>query len=301
MSKASETVIGGWSGVYCILTTPFKPDLTLDLGGYRKNVEHAISGGVDVLVTMGTQGEFYALDLDERLAILDATVEAAAGRVPIIAGTASNDFRVTLSLHRRIRELEIDAAMLLPPTLVQPTPASMARYLDGLQEEVAVNIVLYNAPSRVGFGWSPDNLAELAQASARTIGVKQADLDAQIMSDTVERCRGKMAVIGGSEAVFFQSLALGMVGCTSTTATAVPKPFVEIADLVASGRLGDAQAAHYRLAPLRDAIRKFGHAAAVKILLDEMGLAGGPLRPPLPAISDEARRGVTTAARAAGL
>lgn len=301
MRSASQTPNGGWTGVYCILTTPFKPDLTLDVEGYRRNVEHAIGGGVDVLVTMGTQGEFYALDLDERLALLDATVEVTAGRVPIIAGTASNDFRVTLSLHRRVRELGIDAAMLLPPTLVQPTTASMASYLDGLQGAVAVDIFLYNAPSRVGFGWSPTNLAHLAEAQDRVVGVKQADLNAQTMAETVERCDGKMMVVGGSEAVFFQSLALAMVGCTSTTATAAPRPFVEIAKLVETDRIAEARAAHYRLAPLRDAIRKFGHAAAVKIILDEMGLAGGPLRPPLRAISDEARRSVRIAAQAAGL
>ncbi|MBI3976883.1 MAG: dihydrodipicolinate synthase family protein [Chloroflexi bacterium] len=290
-----------WRGIHVILITPFREDLSLNLDGHRRNVRHAVNGGAHVLVLMGTQGEFHSLSFEERKALIQVTVEEVGGRLPVIVGASHVHTLEAVELSRFARAAGADAVMLTPPYFAQVSPTSVKDHVLRVAREADVNVFLYNAPERAGFNWTPEMLLDLVSADPRIVGVKQATPNVHELAETVALVDDKMAVIGGSEAMIYQTLALGMIGCTSTTASFLAGPFVEMYNLIRENRYVEARTLFLRLAPLRRAFKAVGHAAGVKIGMDLVGLAGGPVRPPLPLASAEGRALMARAFDEAGL
>ena len=277
-----------WRGIHTILTTPFREDLSLDREGMARNVSFAADSPAHVLVVLGTQGEFAAVTDEERLEVMRIAVEANQGRKPIMLGVSHSGTVAAVELTRYAKELGADAVMATPPYFNNVNDASILDHFRRIAE-VGVPVFLYNAPPRVGYSLRPALIAELADL-AGVAGIKQATQNTRELDETVALAADKMALIGGAEAMIWPCLALGMIGNTATTASFWPESVVEIYDAAVRGDAHEAQTLYLRLAEYRMLCKAAGHAAVVKAGMDMVGLAGGPVRPPLPVMTEAHRQ-----------
>ena len=273
-----------WKGIHTILTTPFREDLSLDREGMARNVSFAADSSAHVLVVLGTQGEFAAVTDEERLEVMRIAVETNQGRKPVMLGVSHSATVAAVELTRYAKELGADAVMATPPYFNNVNDASIRDHFERIAE-VGVPVFLYNAPPRVGYSMRPAMIAELADV-AGIAGIKQASQNAVELDETVALAADRMALIGGAESMIWTCLALGMIGNTATTASFWPESVVEIYDAAVRGDAHEAQALYLRLAEYRMLCKAAGHAAVVKAGMDMVGLAGGPVRPPLPVMTD---------------
>lgn len=277
-----------WRGIHTILITPFKPDFSLDLDGHRQNVRFAAESRAHVLVCLGTQGEFSSLSVEERRAVMRVTVEETQGRKPVICGVGSSSTLEAVALSRHARELGADAVMAVPPYFAEVTTEGVVDHFRRIVTDARIPLFLYNAPARAGFNLTPQLLERLATIDG-IVGVKQATRNVTELEETVALVGLRMAVIGGAEAMIWPALALGMIGSTSTAASFMPDPMTAIYDAAVAGRMGEGIRRYYEQSEFRAISKVVGHAAAVKVGMDLVGLAGGPVRPPLQSPSPDQR------------
>ena len=273
-----------WRGIHTILTTPFRDDLSLDREGMARNVSFAADSSAHVLVVLGTQGEFAAVTDEERLEVMRIAVETNQGRKPVMLGVSHSATVAAVELTRYAKELGADAVMATPPYFNNVNDASIRDHFQRIAD-VGVPVFLYNAPPRVGYSLRPALIAELAEIDG-VAGIKQASQNAVELDETVALAADRMALIGGAESMIWTCLALGMIGNTATTASFWPESVVEIYDAAVRGDAHEAQALYVRLAEYRMLCKAAGHAAVVKAGMDMVGLAGGPVRPPLPVMTE---------------
>lgn len=267
-------------GIHTILVTPFKKNYELDIEGHKKNVDFAAKSSAHALVCLGTQGEFHSLNSDEQKQIMKATVEANAGRKPIICGTAHSSTLEAEALTKYAKEIGADAVLMTPPYYSQVTWKGVHDHFARISQNVDMPIIMYNAPDRVGFNLTPEHLVQLS-ALDNVVGVKQASRNIMELEESVSQAGSKLAVFGGSEAMMWPCMALGMVGSSSTAASFMPQYFVDIYDAYKQGRMQEGYDKFMALAPFRRLSKKLGHASVVKAAMDRIGLVGGPMRPPL--------------------
>jgi 4-hydroxy-tetrahydrodipicolinate synthase len=267
-------------GVHTILITPFTSDYGLDLRGHRRNVEFAAKSNAHALVCLGTQGEFHSLNSDEQKEIMKVTVEANAGRKPIICGTAHSSTLEAQELTRYAKEIGADAVLMTPPYYSQVTWKGVYDHFARIASKVDLPIILYNAPDRAGFNLTPEYLVKLAEID-QIVAVKQASRNIMEIEETISQAGSKLAVFGGSEAMMWPVMALGAVGSSSTAACFMPQYFVDLYDAAIAGNYELGKSMFAKLSPFRMLSKRVGHAALVKAAMDRIGLAGGPMRPPL--------------------
>lgn len=267
-------------GIHTIMVSPLTADYDVDTAGLRRDVEFAASSNAEAIVVLGTQGEFPAFSADEAKLIMKTAVEASAGRKPVVCGSSRSSTLEALELTRYAEEIGADAVLLTPPYFSQVKWEGVYDHFARISNDTSIPIIIYNAPERVGFDVVPQQLLKLAELE-NVVAVKQASRNIVSLEETVSQVGDAMAVFCGSEAMMWPALALGMVGSSTTAASFMPQYFVDLYQAAVERRFQDGLDLYMRLAPLRRLSKRVGHAAVVKAVLDRMGLAGGPVRPPL--------------------
>lgn len=273
-------------GIHTILTTPLTSDFELDEAGLAKNVEFGANSEAHALVCLGTQGEFPTFSTEERKRIMQITVEAADGKKAVVCGTSSSNTREALELTQYAQELGAQAVLVTPPYFSQVKWDGVFGHFKTLSDESDIDIWVYNAPSRQGYDVTPPQMVELADLE-HVVAVKQATQNIVSLEETVSQVSDKLTVFGGSEAMMWPCFALGMAGSSTTGATFMPQYFVDMYNAAVERRWDDGAKLYQDLAPLRRIAKANGHAATVKAASELVGLAGGPVRPPLSTPSAE--------------
>lgn len=294
------------SGAFTALVTPFAADGGLDEVALRRFVRWQIMAGIDGLVPCGTTGETPTLSLDERDRVLAITLEARAerpsgSRVPVIAGTGTNDTRATIAATRRAAVLGADAALVVCPYYNRPDQRMLAAHFTAVADEGDLPIVLYNVPSRTGTNLAAETQLRLAR-HPRIVGVKEASGNLEQIATVIrDRPRG-FAVLAGDDAWTLALMAMGADGVVSVAANEIP---AEMAALCAAAQAGDwegARTIHARWLPLFRANFAGGpNPVPVKAALELMGLLDDRHRPPLLPLEDGAREQLALVLGAAGL
>jgi 4-hydroxy-tetrahydrodipicolinate synthase len=267
-------------GIHSILTTPLHQDQTVDYEGLKRNTEFGANSNVDALIVLGTQGEFYAFDTEEKKEIIRVTVEAAAGKKPVIAGTADSGTMTAVKLTQFAKDVGADAVIVTPPYYCAVSMDGVYAHFEQLNQ-VGIPIVVYNAPPRQGYNLTPEFLVKLCQLE-NIVAIKQATQNIVEQEKTLALLGEKVSVFGGSEAFMYPVLALGHCGTSTTAATCFPQYFVDIYEAMEAGDYKKAKVMYDALEPLRRVCEKLGHAAVVKYISEKFfGLAGGPMRLPL--------------------
>ncbi|MBI5234948.1 MAG: 4-hydroxy-tetrahydrodipicolinate synthase [Deltaproteobacteria bacterium] len=275
------------TGTYTALVTPFR-DGAIDEAALRQHVDHQIQNGINGLVPCGTTGESATLNYDEHIRVIELTVEAAAGRVPVMAGTGSNSTAETIMLTRQAEKLGASAALLITPYYNKPTQQGLYEHYKKVSEEVSIPLVLYNVPGRTGVNMLPETVARLS-ALKNIVGVKEATGDLKQVSEVMEFSKKGFIVLSGDDFTTLPMLAVGGHGVISVTSNVAPKDVSAMVRAYLSGSYEEAMKLHYSLQPLHRAMFLETNPSPVKTALAMMGRMKEEFRLPLVRMSEANR------------
>ena len=268
------------------LVTPFHHG-QFDETRFQQLVEWQIESGSHGLVIAGTTGEPSALSLEEREHVLETAVKHARRRVPVLAGTGTNNHAETLRLTRFAKRIGVDAALVVVPYYVRPSQEGLYRYFRTIADEVDIPIVIYNIPGRTAVNMEPATIARLARDCRNIIGVKEANKDFEHVTRVLHLCGRTFLVYSGIELLCFPVLAVGGAGHVSATGNVLPREVAQLYDLAASGRWDAARELHYHLLPMNEALFLETNPVPVKTVLGLMGKIDPEVRLPLAPMSPE--------------
>jgi len=274
-------------GAISALVTPFK-DGNIDEAGLRRIIEFQIKNGIDGLVPCGTTGESATLTYEEHDRVIALTIEIAAGRVPVIAGTGSNSTTETILLTKNAKKAGADAALLITPYYNKPTQLGLYEHYRKVAEEVDIPIVLYNVPGRTSVNMLPETVARLSEIE-NIIGIKEATGDLKQVSDIIEFSRKGFSVVSGDDFTTVPLLSIGGQGVISVSSNVVPAEMSAMVRDYLEGRFAEAVAAHYRLQALHRVMFVETNPIPVKTALYLTGMIEEEFRLPLVPMSEANR------------
>ncbi len=288
-----------FEGVLTALVTPFR-DGEIDESALRALVDRQIEAGIDGLVPCGSTGESATLSHAEHRRVVEIVVHATRGRVPVLAGSGSNNTREAIELTIYAKEAGADGALLISPYYNKPTQEGLYLHYAEIARRTAFPLVLYNVPSRTASNMLPATVARLADLE-QVVGIKEACGDLGQISDVIQHCPEDFCVLSGDDALTLPILAIGGKGVISTAANVAPSEFVS---LVRSFRAGDGDTArrcHLRLLPLISALFVETNPIPVKAALHLAGAIGPEIRLPLTPITAPNRERLQVVLKELGL
>ena len=288
-----------FEGVLTALVTPFRNG-ELDESALRALVERQIEAGVDGLVPGGSTGESATLSHAEHRRVVEIVVHATRGRVPVVAGTGSNNTREAIELTLHAKEAGADGALLISPYYNKPTQQGIYLHYAEIARRTAFPLVPYNIPGRTASNVLPATVAKLAELE-QVVAIKEACGDLAQISDVIDRCPESFSVLSGDDALTLPILAVGGKGVISTTSNVAPAEMVALVRSFRSGDLETARRCHRRLAPLFDALFAETNPIPVKAALHLMGAIGPEIRLPLTPLTEPNRERLQVVMKELGL
>lgn len=264
-------------GSMTALVTPFKNG-KLDEKTLTQLVRRQIKGGTDGLVPVGTTGESPTLSYREHERVIEIVIEAAGGKVPVIAGTGSNSTEEAVMLTRFAKKAGADAALLVVPYYNKPTQEGLYRHFEKVAKSVDIPIILYNIPGRSAVALTPETVARLAKIET-IVGIKEATGSMDQTSHILSLC--DIIVLSGDDSLTLPLLALGAKGVISVLSNLVPEVVSQMVDAYFAGNHGKAQKLHYKMFPLCRAMFIETNPMPIKRAMKLMGLCGDEIRLPL--------------------
>jgi len=266
-------------GCITALVTPMKGG-HVDFDALERLVDWQIAEGVDGLVSVGTTGESATLDVDEHVAVIRATVAAARGRVPVIAGAGANATSEALELTRASEEAGADALLHVTPYYNRPSQEGLYRHFEAIAQATRLPIVLYNVPTRTGCDLATDTVVRLL-AFDHIVAVKDATGNLVRGTDLVARVGHKMAVLSGDDGTTLPLYACGGKGVISVVSNVAPRAMSDMWDAVVEGDWARARARHHELRVLIQLLFAEPSPAPTKAALALLGRSSDELRLPL--------------------
>ena len=289
-----------FSGSIPALVTPFADDGAVCEKTLRELVDWQIAEGSSGIVPVGTTGESPTLSHEEHDRVVEIVVDAVAGRVPVIAGTGSNNTTEAIRLTRHAQEVGADAALVVTPYYNKPTQDGLIAHFTAVHDACDLPIIIYNIPGRSVVDMTPATMGRLAELP-RIVGVKDATGDVARVSETRAACGADFCQLSGEDALALGFNAHGGVGCISVTANVAPRL---CAEFQAATRRGDyATALRYqdRLMPLHEAIFIEPGLAGAKHGLSILGRCRNEVRLPLVGVQPSTGAAIRNAMTHAGL
>lgn len=285
------------------LATPMHADGTLHLDGIPALVEHVLASGVHGIFTPGSQSEAYALNTDERRAVLEATLAAVNGRVPVIAGTGAITTRDAIALTRQAQRSGADAAAIVTPYFITPSQDEIYAYYADIAAAVSLPLLGYSNPGRTGgVRITPATLARLAEDIPHFIGVKDSSGDLAETAAILRACPPDFRVFVGRDTLIYGGLCYGAAGAVGLTMNVAPQFAVELYNAFQANDHALAREKQMQIAVLREGLPRFGsYPVWVKETLTLMGLPAGPARKPIQPLKDDQRVALRKFLQSAGI
>ncbi|MCS7000028.1 MAG: 4-hydroxy-tetrahydrodipicolinate synthase [Bacteroidota bacterium] len=268
-------------GTATALVTPFQKDGNIDVPALARLVELQISEGIEALVPCGSTGESATLTMAERLEVIERTVEFAQRRVPVIAGTGTNDTRTTIELTNRAVEIGADAVLVVTPYYNKPSQKGLIEHYRALIRETDARIILYNVPGRTGVNMTAETQLEVAVLSERIIGTKEASGNLEQIQAIIRDAPPHFAVYSGDDSLTLPIIACGGQGVISVISNYLPRRFGEGVRLALRGDYSAARNVLLDLLPLMQANFLEPNPLPVKYILAQMGFIEEVYRLPL--------------------
>ncbi|CAN7524159.1 4-hydroxy-tetrahydrodipicolinate synthase [Ensifer adhaerens] len=284
------------------LVTPFTATGAVDADGFVAHVEWQIKEGSHGLVPVGTTGESPTLSHDEHKKVVELCIEAAAKRVPVIAGAGSNNTTEAIELAQHAEKAGADAILVVTPYYNKPTQKGLFAHYAAIAESVKLPIVIYNIPGRSVVDMSVETMAALSKAYANIIGVKDATGKIERVSEQRMACGPEFVQLSGEDATALGFNAHGGVGCISVTANVAPRLCAEFQQATLAGDYATALAYQDKLMPLHKAIFMEPGLCGAKYALNRLGRMSRTVRSPLlPTLEPATEAAIDAALRHAGL
>lgn len=281
------------------LITPFRNGI-VDEQAFQTLVERQIAEGSHGLVPCGTTGEGATLSLDEHAHVVALCVEAARGRVPVIAGAGSNNTAHAIELARRAKASRADAVLVVAPYYNKPSQDGLVAHFAAINDAVDIPIFVYNVPARTITDISVETMGRIAQL-ANVVGVKDASADLGRVARHRTLCGEKFTQLSGEDPSALGFNAHGGRGCISVTANVAPTPCAQLQEASLAGDLATARAIDAKLASLHKALFVEPSPAPTKYACSLLGLCGDDMRLPLLTCTEAAKAQVRAAMAEAGL
>ena len=288
-----------FQGSITALITPFKNG-KVDTKAFRKLVEWQIDQGTHGLVPCGTTGESPTLTHDEHREVVELCIEAASGRVPVIAGTGSNSTAEAVELTRHAKSASADGALVVTPYYNKPTQEGLYLHYKAINDCTDIPILIYNIPGRSVVDMTVDTMARLFKLK-NIVGVKDATANMARVSQQRAALGKDFVQLSGEDATALGFMAHGGQGCISVTANVAPALCSEFQLACLGGNFKRALEIQDRLMPLHDALFVESNPGPVKYAASKLGLCNGETRLPLAPLAPASKKKIDEAIAAVGL
>ena len=288
-------------GSIVALVTPMNNHGEVDFENLKQLVEYPVQAGTDAIVSVGTTGESATLSIEENVKAILKTVEFAAGRIPIIAGTGANATSEAVTMTKLLNNSGIVGCLSVVPYYNKPTQEGMYQHFKAIAECTDIPQILYNVPGRTGSDLLPETVGRLS-AIPNIIGIKEATGDISRVQKIKQLAGKDFFVFSGDDASCLEAMKLGAEGVISVTSNVAPKAMAEMCRLARQGQFSEAETINQRLMPLHKNLFIESNPIPVKWACYKLGLIADPtLRLPLTLLSESAQPVVLDALNFAGL
>ena len=288
-------------GSIVALVTPMNNHGEVDFENLKQLVEYHVQAGTDAIVSVGTTGESATLSIEENVKVILKTVEFAAGRIPVIAGTGANATSEAVTMTKLLNNSGIVGCLSVVPYYNKPTQEGMYQHFKAIAECTDIPQILYNVPGRTGSDLLPETVGRLS-AIPNIIGIKEATGDISRVQKIKQLARKDFFVFSGDDASCLEAMKLGAEGVISVTSNVAPKAMAEMCRLARQGHFSEAETINQRLMPLHKNLFIESNPIPVKWACYKLGLIADPtLRLPLTLLSESAQPVVLDALNFAGL
>jgi 4-hydroxy-tetrahydrodipicolinate synthase len=288
-----------FKGSLVAIVTPMQADSAVDFAALEKLIEFHVEAGTSGLVVAGTTGESATLTKTEHVAVIEATVNMAAGRLPVIAGTGSNSTAQTVELSKQVDALGVDAYLIVTPYYNKPPQEGLIKHFSAVADAVSKPVMLYNVPGRTGVDLLPSSVARLA-SHERIFGIKEATGDVGRVSELLELCGKDFMLYSGDDPTSREFMLAGGHGVVSVTSNIMPAAMALMCKAAIAGEADQAQELDAPLSGLHRDLFIESNPIPVKWALQRMGMIEGGLRLPLVGLAAENQAAVEAALRQAG-
>lgn len=253
MSSQESPISSIYSGAWTALVTPMKNG-AVNYADLKKLVEYQVAGGIDGILSVGTSGESPTLTHAEHLEVIAKTIEFAAGRVPVLAGTGANSTHEAVELTREAEKLGAQAFLHVAPYYNKPNQEGVFRHFAEIAEATDKPILLYSIPGRCGIEIAVETVVRLRKAFPNIVGIKEAGGSCDKVSKLVRACDPDFVVTCGDDSLTLPFISLGAKGVISVASNWLPR---QVAEMVAKMRAGDLAGARTLHNAMADLFKKF--------------------------------------------
>ena len=292
-----KTIFKG-SGV--AIVTPMFDDGNINFDALGEIIEFQIKNKTDAIITCGTTGEAATMSEDERSAVIKYTVEKVAGRIPVIAGTGSNNTEHALKMSKAAQNLGVDALLIVTPYYNKTSQKGLIEHYTYIADRVDLPIILYNVPSRTGVSIRPETYFELSK-HPNIVAVKEANGDISSIAKTISLCGDNLGVYSGNDDQIIPILSLGGLGVISVFANVCPLECHEINQKYFDGKLSEARDLFLKANDLMNMLFCDVNPIPVKEAMNFLGFKCGACRLPLVSLSAENKNKLITAMKNYGV
>jgi 4-hydroxy-tetrahydrodipicolinate synthase len=275
-----------FTGVLPAVVTPFKNG-EVDEEGLRQLIEFQIENGVHGIVPCGTTGESATLSHQEHERVVEITVDQAKGRVPVVAGTGSNNTAEAIRLTAHAKKVGANGVLMISPYYNKPTQEGIYQHYKKVAEEVDIPIIVYNIPGRTASNIEPTTFARLAEIR-NIVGVKEASGSMKQITEIIRLCGDNLTVVSGEDFLTYPLMSVGGKGVICVVANIVPRDMADLCNLLLAGDYDKGRELYYRLLPLCHSMFIETNPAPIKAALAMMGkISSDEVRLPLASMSDD--------------
>ncbi len=275
-----------FTGAGVALVTPFNDDFSVNYDVLEKLIEMQIAGGTDSIIACGTTGEAATLTHEEHLAVIKRTIEIVNGRIPVIAGTGSNDTAFAIELTKAAKELGADATLQVTPYYNKTSQKGLIAHFTAIANACDLPIILYSVPGRTGMNILPETCKALCDIP-NIVAIKEASDNVSQVTNISRLCGDELAIYSGCDDLILPIMACGGKGVISVLSNVAPKAAHDIAALYLEGKVDESRQLQLEYYDLCKALFWDVNPIPVKAALNMMGLNVGPCRMPLVEMDDD--------------
>jgi 4-hydroxy-tetrahydrodipicolinate synthase len=275
--------------VLTAMITPFDHNGEVDFNATENLVNYLIANGSDGLVINGTTGESPTLTTEEKVDLFKFVVQLVNGRVPVIAGTGSNNTKASISLTSLAEEAGVDGIMLVTPYYNKPSQEGMYQHFKAIAETTSLPVMLYNIPGRSSVNMSVETIVRLSQID-NIVSIKEASGDLDAMAEIISKTPNDFSVYSGDDALTLPLLSIGGTGIISVSSHIIGNEMQNMINQFKNGDVTGAATLHRNLLPIMKAMFAAPNPTPVKAALNMRGIPVGGVRLPLIPLNNEEER-----------
>lgn len=268
------------------MVTPFDQNGEIDFNATERLVNYLIENGTDGLVVVGTTGESPTLSTEEKVELFKFVVNIVNGRVPVIAGTGSNNTRASIKLTKQAEQAGVDGLLLVVPYYNKPSQEGLYQHFNAIAESTSLPIMLYNIPGRSSVNMSVETVARLSKVK-NIVAIKEASGDLEAMARIISQTPDDFTLYSGDDGLALPVLAIGGAGIVSVSSHIIGQEMQEMIRSFTTGDVSRAASLHRRLLPVMKALFAWPSPSPVKAALNMKGVNVGGVRLPLVPLNNE--------------